>query len=48
MFYYLNMSYAQAASVMNCTTKRIEDLLKNGKKRLRLELEKEGITNADI
>ncbi len=46
LFYSMDMSYAQAAKVMDCTTKRIEDLLKNGKKRLRLELEKEGVTHA--
>ena len=48
LFYFMDMSYAQAAKVMNCSTKRIEDLLRNGKARLRLELEKEGITHADI
>ena len=48
LFYFMDMSYAQAAKVMNCRVKRVEDLLKNGKARLRLELEKEGITHADI
>lgn len=48
LFYFMEMSYAQAAKVMRCSEKRIEDLLRNGKKRLRLELEKEGITHADI
>ena len=48
LFYFMDMSYAQAAKVMSCTEKRIEDLLRNGKKRLRLELEKEGITHADV
>ena len=48
LFYDMDMSYEQAAKVMGCKTKRIEDLLRNGKKRLRLELEKEGITRADI
>ena len=48
LFYFMDMSYAQAARVLNCSTKRIEDLLRNGKARLRLELEKEGITHADI
>ena len=48
LFYYMNLSYEQAAKVMNGSTKKIEDLLKNGKKRLRAELEKEGITHADI
>ena len=44
----LEMSYAQAASVLGCRTKKVEDLLRNGRKRLRLELEKEGITRADL
>ena len=48
LFYFMDMSYEQASKVMRCTTKRIEDLLRNGKKRLRLELEKEGFTHADI
>ena len=48
LFYYMDLSYAEAAKVMHCTTKRVEDLLRNGKKRLKLELEKEGITHADI
>ena len=48
LFYFYDMSYAQVAKVMNCSTKRIEDLLRNGKARLRLEMEKEGITHADI
>ena len=48
LFYYMNLSYAQAAKVMGCSTKRVEDLLRNGKKRLRLKLEKEGISNEDI
>ena len=48
LFYFMDMSYAQAAKVVNCSTKRIEDLLRNGKARLRLDLEKEGITYADI
>ena len=48
LVYDLRLSYAQAAKVMGCSTKRIDHLLDNGKKRLRLELEKEGITRADI
>lgn len=42
------MSYAQAAQVMGCNMTKIENLLKNGKDRLRQELKKEGITHADI
>ena len=48
LFYEMDMSYAQAAEVLRRSTKQVEDLLKNGKKRLRLELEKEGITGVDI
>ena len=48
LFYALNMSYAQAAQVLGFGIKKVEDLLRNGKKRLRQELEKEGITRADI
>ena len=48
LFYFMDMSYAEAANVMRCSVKRVEDLLKNGKARLKLELEKEGFTYADI
>ena len=48
LVYMMNMSYADAAMVLNCRVKRVENLLGNGKARLRLELEKEGITPADI
>ena len=48
LFYFMNLSYEQCAKVMNCTKKKIDNLLRNGKDRLRLELEKEGITYADI
>ena len=48
LVYMMDMSYANAAAVLGCNTKRIENLLNNGKARLRLELEKEGITHADI
>ncbi len=48
LYYYMNLSYAQAAKVMGCSTKKVEDLLRNGKKRLRLRLEKEGISHEDI
>ena len=47
LFYYMNLSYAQAASWAAQRT-RIDNLLRNGKNRLRLELEKEGITHADL
>ena len=48
LYYDMDMSYAQAAEAMGCSTKKVEDLLRNGKKSLRKELEKEGITHADI
>ena len=48
LFYYMNLSYEQAASVMVCTRKKIDNLLSNGRNQLRLELEKEGISHADI
>ena len=48
LFYYMNLSYEQAALVMGCTKKKIDNLLRNGKNRLRLELEKEGITHENI
>ena len=48
LFYFMNLSYEQSAKVMGCTKKKIDNLLRNGKSHLRLELEKEGITHADI
>jgi len=48
LVYDLEMSYAQAAQVMACDTTRIENLLKKGKIQMRRELEKEGITHADL
>ena len=48
LVYAMEMSCANAASVLGCGVKRVENLLYNGKARLRAELEKEGITNADI
>jgi RNA polymerase sigma-70 factor (ECF subfamily) len=46
LVYDADLSYAQAAEVLGCGVKRIDNLLTNGKKRMREELEKEGITNA--
>ena len=46
LVYDTGLSYAQAAKVLRCGTKKIDNLLTNGKKQLRQELEKEGITNA--
>ena len=48
LVYDMDMSYLQAAEIMQCKTKRIEDLLRNGKKSLRRELEKEGLTSEDF
>ena len=48
LFYNMDLSYDQAAKVMGCTKKKIDNMLRNGKARLRMELEKEGITYADI
>ena len=46
--YGIGLSYIQAAEVLGCNTKKIDNLLLNGKKQLRKELEKEGISHADI
>ena len=48
LVYMTDLSYANAAMVLGCGIKRVENLLNNGKARLRKELEKEGITHADI
>ena len=48
LIYDSQLSYTQAAEVLGCGTKRIDNLLTNGKKQLRLELEKEGITIANV
>ncbi len=48
LVYNMDLNYAQAAAIMGCSVKRIDNLLRNGKARLRLELEKEGITHADL
>lgn len=48
LVYGLGLSYAQAAEVMGGNVKRVEDLLRNGKKALRKELDKEGIDDANI
>ena len=46
--YGMQFSYEEAAGIMGCNRKRISNLLEKGKKALRTELEKEGITYADI
>ena len=46
--YLMDLSNSDIAAVLGCNTKKVENLLYNGKKQLRLELEKEGIKGADI
>ena len=46
LVYFEGMSYAEAAAVMRVNPKRIDHLLTRGKRDIRAELEKEGITNA--
>lgn len=48
LVYMMDLSYAGAAGVLGCTVKRVENLLNNGKIRLREELQKEGMTRADF
>ena len=48
LFYFMGMDYAQAAQVLGCSRKKIDNLLTNGRARLRAELEKEGISSSDI
>ena len=46
LVYYEGMTYAEAASVMKVNTKKVDHLLERGKRQMRTELGKEGITNA--
>ncbi|MCR5829058.1 MAG: RNA polymerase sigma factor [Lachnospiraceae bacterium] len=46
LFYFEELSYKDSASVMNVNIKKIDNLMTRGKKRLKEELEKEGITDA--
>ena len=46
--YAMDLSYDQAAQIMACSRKKIDNLLMNGKKTLRKELEREGITRYEI
>ena len=46
LVYFEGLSYKEAASVMRVNTKKIDHLLTKGKKRMRDELGKEGITDA--
>ncbi|MBR6293188.1 MAG: RNA polymerase sigma factor [Lachnospiraceae bacterium] len=46
LFYFDELSYKETASVMNVSNKKIDNLLTRGRKCLKEELEKEGITDA--
>jgi RNA polymerase sigma-70 factor (ECF subfamily) len=46
LVYFEDLSYAETAEVMNVSVKKIDNLLSRGKKRLREELEKEGVEHA--
>ncbi len=46
LVYFEEMSYVQAASVLGVNAKRIDNLLVRGKRLMRAELAKEGITDA--
>lgn len=46
LIYFENMTYEEASNVMKVSRKRIDKLLQRGKKCMREELGKEGITNA--
>ena len=48
LFYYMGFNYVQAAGVLGCSRKKIDNLLRNGRNSLRRELEKEGITQTDF
>ncbi len=48
LVYAMQFSYDEAAGILGCGRKRINNLLVKGKKALRSELEKEGITYAGI
>ena len=47
LVYAMGLSYAQAAEIKGCSTGQIHSLLDEGKKRMRVELGKEGITHVD-
>ena len=46
LIFFEDMSYKETAEVMKVSTKKIDNLLFRGKKKLREELEKEGIRHA--
>ena len=45
--FFEGLSYAEAATVMGINVKKVDNLLMKGKRSMRTELEKEGITHAD-
>ena len=47
LVYFEEMSYKAAARIMGVNAKKIDHLLAKGKKKMREELEKEGITDAN-
>ena len=47
LVFFEEMSYDQAASVLGVTAKKVDNLLMKGKRLMRLELEREGITDAN-
>ena len=47
LIYVENMSYAETAAVLDVSLKKVDNLLMKGKRLLRKELEKEGITHAN-
>ena len=47
LVYAMGLSYAQAAEIKGCSTGQIHSLLDEGKKRMRVELGKKGITHVD-
>ncbi|MBQ4467893.1 MAG: RNA polymerase sigma factor [Firmicutes bacterium] len=48
LVYLSDMSYTKAAEIMGCSEKKIDNMLANGKKSMRKELEKEGLSIEDI
>ena len=44
LVYGTGLNYEQAAGVLGCSKKRVDNLLLNGRKTLKMELAKEGIT----
>lgn len=46
LVYFEGLKYAEAASVMGVSAKKVDHLLYNGKRQMRKELEKEGVLGA--